>query len=303
MKEKIFNNFSLKILSVLCAIVLWAVIVNIYDPTTSVTISNVNVELINAQSLTDKDYTYEVVDGSKISVYLSGPKSVITDIKSSDIVATADLSKISAFADYVDIDVKVVKDGKEVTGIEVTPRTTAVKLDIENRLTKEYTIETDTEGMPADGYVLTSVSVTPTTVKVTGPSSIVENIDNTAVILNGILIFEITLIPYFTLWLTQDAYSIASETTFGLLFIAINITYNMAVKAVHKSDPYNDKLIKADYDNLYALIPLAVILIGFGLSYSVFIPGIYISCLIAVIMWIVIARIHRKGVENGKWKI
>ena len=132
---------------------------------------------------------------------------------------------------------------------------------------------------------------------------IVENIDNTAVILNGILIFEITLIPYFTLWLTQDAYSIASETTFGLLFIAINITYNMAVKAVHKSDPYNDKLIKADYDNLYALIPLAVILIGFGLSYSVFIPGIYISCLIAVIMWIVIARIHRKGVENGKWKI
>lgn len=132
---------------------------------------------------------------------------------------------------------------------------------------------------------------------------IVENIDNTAVILNGILIFEITLIPYFTLWLTQDAYSIGSETTFGLLFIAINITYNMAVKAVHKSDPYNDKLIKADYDNLYALIPLAVILIGFGLSYSVFIPGIYISCLIAVIMWIVIARIHRKGVENGKWKI
>ena len=132
---------------------------------------------------------------------------------------------------------------------------------------------------------------------------IVENIDNTAVILNGILIFEITLIPYFTVWLTQDAYSIASETTFGLLFIAINITYNMAVKAVHKSDPYNDKLIKADYDNLYALIPLAVILIGFGLSYSVFIPGIYISCLIAVIMWIVIARIHRKGVENGKWKI
>lgn len=132
---------------------------------------------------------------------------------------------------------------------------------------------------------------------------IVENIDNTAVILNGILIFEITLIPYFTLWLIQNAYSIASETTFGLLFIAINITYNMAVKAVHKSDPYNDKLIKADYDNLYALIPLAVILIGFGLSYSVFIPGIYISCLIAVIMWIVIARIHRKGVENGKWKI
>ena len=102
------------------------------------------------------------------------------------------------------------------------------------------------------------------------------------------------MIPYFTLWLTQDAYSIASETSFGLLFIGINIACNLSVRAVHKSDPYNDKLIKADYDNLYALIPLTVILIGF-------IPGIYISCLIAVIMWIAIARIHRKGVE--KWKV
>ncbi len=82
MKEKLFNNLSLKILSVLCAIVLWAIIVNIYDPTTGVTISNVNVELINTGSLTANNYTYEVVEGSKISVYISGPKSVITDIKS-----------------------------------------------------------------------------------------------------------------------------------------------------------------------------------------------------------------------------
>ena len=55
-------------------------------------------------------------------------KSIITDIKSSDIIATADLSKISAFASYVDIQVKVVKDGREIDNIEVTPRTTAVEV-------------------------------------------------------------------------------------------------------------------------------------------------------------------------------
>jgi len=106
MKEKIFRNFSLKILSALCAIVLWTIIVNIYDPTMGVTISTVPVQLINTESLTDKGYTYEITDGSKISVYVSGPKSVITDIKAADIVATADLSRITAFADYADIDVK-----------------------------------------------------------------------------------------------------------------------------------------------------------------------------------------------------
>ena len=122
MKEKIFRNFSLKILSALCAIVLWTIIVNIYDPTMGVTISTVPVQLINTESLTDKGYTYEITDGSKISVYVSGPKSVITDIKAADIVATADLSRITAFADYADIDVKVVKDGKTLTNVEVTPK-------------------------------------------------------------------------------------------------------------------------------------------------------------------------------------
>lgn len=177
MKEKLFNNLSLKILSGLCAIILWAIIVNIYDPTTGVTISNVNVELINASSLTANNYTYEVVEGNKISVYISGPKSVITDIKSSDIIATADLSKISAFANYVDIDVKVVKDGREIDNIEVTPRTTAVKLEIENQVTKEFDIKPIEVGTVGDGYVMTELNCYPNTLRVTGPSSIVESIN------------------------------------------------------------------------------------------------------------------------------
>jgi YbbR domain-containing protein len=184
MKEKIFENFSLKLISLIGALILWAVIVNIYDPTTSVTISNVAVTLQNEESLTGNDYSYEVVDGDRISVYISGPKSVITELKSSDIVATADLSKITAFADYVDIDVKVVKDGVELKNVEVIPRTTAVKLQIENRLTKEFTIKYYTEGSLADGYTLGGVSVFPDTVKVTGSSSAVNNVENAVVTLD-----------------------------------------------------------------------------------------------------------------------
>lgn len=184
MKEKVFRNFSLKIISAIGALLLWAVIVNIYDPTTSVTISNVAVELQNEESLTDNDYTYEVVDGDRISVYISGPKSVITELKSSDIVATADLSKITAFADYVDIDVKVVKDGVELKNVDVIPRTTAVKLQVENRLTKEFTIKYYTEGSLGNDCVLGGVSVFPDTVKVTGSSSAVGNIQNAVVTLD-----------------------------------------------------------------------------------------------------------------------
>lgn len=176
MKEKIFRNFSLKILSALCAIILWTVIVNIYDPTTGFTISNVPVQLLNTESLTYKGYSYEVTDGSKISVYISGPKSVVTDIKAADIVATANLSEITAFADYVDIEVKVVKDGKTLTNVEVTPRTTAVKLNIENRVTQQFDVSMEVNGTAADGYVVTKQTISPTSVKITGPSTAIANI-------------------------------------------------------------------------------------------------------------------------------
>ena len=178
MKEKIFRNFSLKILSALCAIVLWTIIVNIYDPTMGVTISTVPVQLINTESLTDKGYTYEITDGSKISVYVSGPKSVITDIKAADIVATADLSRITAFADYADIDVKVVKDGKTLTNIEVTPKTTAVKLDIENRVTQQFDVDLDITGTPAEGYAVSGKTFSPTSIQITGASNIINTIDS-----------------------------------------------------------------------------------------------------------------------------
>ena len=133
MKEKIFKNFSLKLLSAVFAVVLWTVIVNIYDPNTSYTFSNITVQLINTQSLTDKDYSYEVVDGGKISVTVSGPKSVVTDLKTSDISATADLSKVTAFTDYVDIQVQVIKDGQVLNNVEAVPRTSALKLSIDRR--------------------------------------------------------------------------------------------------------------------------------------------------------------------------
>lgn len=181
MKEKLLNNLSLKILSAVCAIIIWIIIVNVYDPSTSVTVSGVEVQLVNTESLTEKEYAYDVVDGSKISVYISGPRSIVTDIKAKDIVATADLSNVTVFSDYVDIDVKVVKDGVSASSIEIAPKTTAIRLKIENRVTKTFNIDTELVGTPADGYVIGGQQISPSSVKVTGTSSVVDSISSVKV--------------------------------------------------------------------------------------------------------------------------
>ena len=177
MKEKLLNNLSLKILSAVCAIIIWIIIVNV-----SVTVSGVEVQLVNTESLTEKEYAYDVVDGSKISVYISGPRSIVTDIKAKDIVATADLSNVTVFSDYVDIDVKVVKDGVSASSIEIAPKTTAIRLKIENRVTKTFNIDTELVGTPADGYVIGGQQISPSSVKVTGTSSVVDSISSVKVL-------------------------------------------------------------------------------------------------------------------------
>lgn len=182
MKEKLLDNLSLKVLSIVVAIIFWVIIVNVYDPSTSVTVSGVNVELLNTDALTSKDYSYEIVDGSKISVYISGPRSIVTDIKASDIVATADLSNVTVFSDYVDIDVRVNKDGIAASSLEVAPRTTAIKLKIENRVTKTFNIETQIVGTPAEGYMVGAHQISPATINVTGTVSMVDSVASAKVV-------------------------------------------------------------------------------------------------------------------------
>lgn len=178
MKNRLFKNIILKIISVVLAFIAWIVLVNISDPTTSVTIGGVNVRFENESALKDKGYTYEVLDGAKINVDVSGPKSEVTSISASDIDAYVDLSKLSSFSDYADISVSVSKDGNTVKGIHVTPKTSSVKLNVGNRSNKEYNIVTDSVGEVPEGKVLSDQEVIPHTVRIAGPEEEVAKVDS-----------------------------------------------------------------------------------------------------------------------------
>lgn len=176
MKEKMLNNFSLKILSVIVAIVFWIIIVNIYDPSIKVTVSGVTVQLLNEESLSNMGYSYEIEDGSKISVYVSGPRSLVSGISASDITATVDLSTVNIYSDYVDIAVKLQKNGTGYAAVQVAPKTTAVKVNIENRATKTIDIVATVVNNPAAGYIVGDCKILPSTVTITGAQSIINSI-------------------------------------------------------------------------------------------------------------------------------
>ena len=117
---------------------------------------------------------------------------------------------------------------------------------------------------------------------------IIDTIENSAVWIYGAMIFVISLIPYFTLWIANNINFIPAETMFGLIFIITHILNRLGIKEIYKSNKYNKKLNKIGFNRHMQSMPLIILAIGFILTYTIFKPGIYISCLISVVLWIVI---------------
>ena len=68
------------------------------------------------------------------------------------------------------------------------------------------------------------------------------------------------------------------------------------VKAYAKSDV--GKAREINQDSYYMNLPTIVLIMGFVLTYTVYAPGIYVCCLISIVMWIVIGRLLREA-NNG----
>lgn len=181
MKEKMLNNIWLKLMSVVAAILLWIIIINIYDPSTKVTINGVEIQFLNEQNLKNLGYSYEIEDDVKITVYVSGPRSIVSEISASDIEAIADLSNINVYSDYVDVKVGLKKTGGAYSAVEVAAKTTAVKISIENRQTKTFNIDAGINGTVADGYMVGDYQISPSTITITGAESLVNSIGSVSV--------------------------------------------------------------------------------------------------------------------------
>ena len=128
----------------------------------------------------------------------------------------------------------------------------------------------------------------------------VDEINNLIVVVYGVLIFIISLLPYFASWVSLNPQSVPAQTMFGILFLATNACYNLSTFLIIRANPYNAELKKIDLKNFWRYVPVIVILIGFLATYTVYTPGIFISCIIATIYWFFIAISTKSEIESSE---
>ena len=127
----------------------------------------------------------------------------------------------------------------------------------------------------------------------------VDEINNLIVVVYGVLIFIISILPYFASWVSLNPQSVPAQTMFGILFLATNACYNLSTFLIIRANPYNAELKKIDLKNFWRYVPVIVILIGFLVTYTVYTPGIFISCIIATIYWFFIAISTKSEIESS----
>lgn len=182
-KEILLDNLGLKLISLVLAFVLWFVVISIDDPVKEKTLTNIKVNLVNAEELEAKGMVWEVLDGTDVlkNVTFDAPLSVREVIEPSDIVAEADLGEITV-AETVAIKFTCPKYSGQVTNI--TGSISNVKLSVEEKTSKWIDIKYNLIGEVADGYVIGNVTLEQNRLEIEGPESKIAEVAKASVDVN-----------------------------------------------------------------------------------------------------------------------
>ena len=162
-RKILVEDWSLKLLSLAIALVLWLVVTGQNEPVTA----HVNVQLnfIRPQSLEISNDPPRTVD-----VMLTGSRNKLDDLTALDLVATVDLSdqrpgeRVLRLADKAQIS---LPQGVKVDGFQPS----AIPIRLEAIIERQVTIELKIEGKPADGYEVYAVRPSKGSVLIRGPES------------------------------------------------------------------------------------------------------------------------------------
>lgn len=178
-RQLFFHNLPMKLLSIVGGILVWVLIMNINDPYKTKNFL-VQVQVVNEDALYSVHKVYEITEGNTAFVSVRGKRSIVDNLDTDDISATADLSELSSVNAVA---IRATLRGKNSSDVTLECNQ-VMKLSIEDMDMKQVKLTVDTEGVPADGYMVGECTTRPSVIEVTGGSSVIDRITTVHVTIN-----------------------------------------------------------------------------------------------------------------------
>ena len=168
------NNLGLKIMAVLFAVFLWWAVVNIDDPIQTRKYV-VEVSVVNPEVVMQRGMSFQVEDSTKqVTITVEARRKVIENIKSTNIVATADMREMQESTSTVPVRVSIPGFDGQYVSAKAYPQN--IQVNVEKTQEKAFPITAVVRGNVRDGYVVAEATVAPQSVEISGPASIVKKI-------------------------------------------------------------------------------------------------------------------------------
>lgn len=185
MKKNMINKFTLKVLSLIIAILIWLLVRNVDDPIVVRTFYEIPVSIENASYLAENLEIPLLVDGKDtVKVRVKGARSVVSKLKKEDIKAVADMTQIIS-KDTTPIMVPVEVTGTGISDSDITVRPRNIQVDIEKQKSVEKTIAVSTgDTQPDKDYEIGNLKANPEKVTISGPETIINKIDKVVALID-----------------------------------------------------------------------------------------------------------------------
>ena len=94
-KMSLTHNVGIKIVAVIIATLVWLMVINISDPEKTIIIYGVPVTVTDEETITDMGMVYNIESGHYVNITVSGKRSVVGKLSTSDFEARASLKELS----------------------------------------------------------------------------------------------------------------------------------------------------------------------------------------------------------------
>ena len=179
MKEKQNKRWGLKLLSVVCAFLVWLGVVNVADPVVTGTVE-VPVEIVNTEILGANNLTYEIIGKKTTTVAYEVKTTNAHRIRPTDFRAYADMSDLWAVTGSIPIKVEVLNHAEYLVSTP-SSRMSTIKIETEPLQKKRFDLNVIYTGELDEGYEAGEISLSPNHIYVEGPESLIGQISSVGI--------------------------------------------------------------------------------------------------------------------------
>lgn len=175
----ITNNFGLKLLATLFAVMLWLVVVNVDDPKISQRFTT-SVVIENTEYLTNQGKYFEIADDNNtIAFTVTAKRSYLEKLSNTDFKATANMENAELDSDSgtgrVPIEVTALRYNSQLSISKATQNLNIILDELDKA---QFIVAAETSGELPDDCAIGNVSVSPNLLKISGPKAVVSRIDH-----------------------------------------------------------------------------------------------------------------------------